>query len=125
MYEKVRIFPHVWLLAFLHTCGFEYITYHTYQHLRKEYFVGFVSGFVESQAIKRGKSRIRGGQTLRDTLFAATEAKRLVKKAKCISKLISSCITKPNTVVKDNNEATCSNISSPAHPSTPPSKPSI
>jgi hypothetical protein len=33
------------------------------------YFVGF----VECKAAERGKSRIRGGQTLRDTLFAATE----------------------------------------------------
>jgi len=42
----------------------------------------FIIGFVEEQAVVKGKSRIRGGQTLRDTLFAATENRRLKKKGR-------------------------------------------
>jgi hypothetical protein len=45
------------------------------------YFVGFVEG----KAAERGKTRIRGGQTLRDTLFAATELSRQAKKKKAAS----------------------------------------
>lgn len=42
-------------------------------------FLNF-TGFVEQQASARGKHRIRGGQTLRDTLFAATESRQLAKR---------------------------------------------
>ena len=35
---------------------------------------------MEQQATVKGKSRIRGGQTLRDTLFAATEKRHVKQK---------------------------------------------
>ena len=40
------------------------------------------AGFVDGQAIHKGKRRIQGGQTLRDTLFAATEIRKLAKPRK-------------------------------------------
>ena len=34
-----------------------------------------IIGFLEEKTVKKGKTRTRGGQTLRDTLYAATEKK--------------------------------------------------
>jgi hypothetical protein len=47
--------------------------------MRQFMLVFVLVGHFEQQAMAKGKSRIRGGHTLRDTLYAATANRRSKK----------------------------------------------